>query len=99
MYEKTYYHINDIKIFEFQTMTCLKHFSCPRCVNRTQCRRYYKNRATCAVCRDILSSPNINLYANVDGVIDSQFFIDKNTCSIKSIADILKKYRRIQCQK
>lgn len=99
MYEKKHYSINDIKIFDYKTTKRLNHFSCPECINRTQCRHHYTKRQTCDVCRDILSLNNIHLQGYVDGVIDSQFFILKNKSSTKTINDILKKYRRTQCQK
>jgi len=99
MLEKTYYNINDIKIIDYQTMKCLNHFSCPECVNRTQCRHHYEKRQSCDVCHDILHSNNIYLYANVDAFIDSQFFILKNIGSLKTASYIFKKYRKIQCQK
>lgn len=99
MLEKTYNHINDIKIFDYQTMTRLKHFACPECINRTKCRHHYEKRQSCDVCRDILQADNLYLRAHVDAFIDSQFFILKNIGSLKTVNDIFNKYRRKQCQK
>ncbi len=99
MLEKTYNHINDIKIFDYQTMKCLNRFSCPNCINRTQCRHHYTKRQSCDVCHDILCSTKLYLRGYVDGTIDSQFFILKNIGSQKIIKDILKKYRKTECQK